>query len=137
MNPMIRFFLPVLFFSFCSSAQNSWTLQQCIDTAIARNIPVKQAELNVESAQVNLNQARMNILPDLNADINHNLNSGRSIDPFTNTYVTQNVNAANYTIGSGITIFKGFALQNNIRSNSFAYDATRMEWQQAKDNLVL
>ena len=100
---MIRFSFLVLFFfsSLCKvQSQQVYTLQQCIDSALANNIPVKQAGLRAEEAQVNWKQARMNLLPDLNASISHGVNSGRSIDPFTNTYVNQAINYATYGLGS-------------------------------------
>lgn len=119
-----------------ASAQH-YTLQQCIDTALAKNIGVKQSSLLAETAAVNLKQARAELLPDLNATINHGINQGRSIDPFTNTYVNQSVNYAGYGLSSGVVLFNGMSLQNAVKQNAYAYDASRMEWQQAKDNLTL
>ncbi len=114
-----------------------YSLQQCIDTALARNIQVRQNNLLAESADVNLKQARAEVLPNLNASFDHGINQGRSIDPFTNTYVNQSVNYAGYGINSGVVLFNGLSLKNSIKQNAFAYDASRMELQQAKDNLTL
>ena len=135
-----KFFLLVaLIAQLTALAQPSYkfNLEQCIDTALANNIQVKQSGLLSEAQEVNLKQARANLLPDLNASMNHGINQGRSIDPFTNTYVNQSVNYASYALGSGVVLFNGGNLQNSIKQNAFAYDATRMEWQQAKDNLTL
>jgi outer membrane protein len=137
MNRVISCFFFFLFAAISTRAQHTLTLQQCIDSSLANNIPVKQYELLSQSAQVNWKQARMNLLPDLNANISHGLNSGRSIDPFTNTYVTQSVNTATYGMSSGLTVFNGLTLQNRIRETASAYEASRMEWQQQKDELVL
>ena len=137
---MIRFsFLVLVFFFFISDlqAQTIYPLQQFIDTALANNIPVKQAGLRAEEAQVNWKQARMNLLPDLNASISHGVNSGRSIDPFTNTYVTQSVNRANYGISSGVVVFNGMTLQNRIKETSLSYEAARMESRQSRDELTI
>ena len=122
--------------SFTASAQR-YSLQQCIDTALAKNIGVKQSGLLSEVAEVGMKQARANLLPDLNANFNHGINQGRSIDPFTNTYVNQSVNFASYGLSSGVVLFNGLNLQNSVKQNTYAYDASRMEWQQAKDNLTL
>jgi outer membrane protein len=113
------------------------SLQQCIDTALAKNIAVKQNGLLTEAAEVSWKQAKANVLPDLNANLNHGINQGRSIDPFTNTYVDQSINYAGYGLSSEVVLFRGLNLQNNIKQNAYAYDASRMELQQAKDNLVL
>lgn len=114
-----------------------YTLQQCIDAALANNIQVKQNGLLADAAKVNLQQARANIFPGLDANLDHGVNQGRSIDPYTNTYVDQSVNYGSYGISSGITVFNGRSLQNNIRQNKYAYHASSMELQQAKDNLTL
>jgi len=129
-------FLMLVLVGFQSSAQR-YNLQQCIDTALARNIGVKQNRLLSETAEINLKQARANLLPDLNATFNHGINQGRSIDPFTNAFVDQTVNYASYGLNSGVTLFNGRTLQNTLKQNAYAYDASRMELQQAKDNLTL
>jgi outer membrane protein len=115
----------------------TYSLQQAIDTAIANNIPVKQSNLLMQAAGVNWKQARLNRLPDLNSDINHGINQGRSIDPFTNAPVTQEINYANYGISSSVLLFNGMNLHSQVKQNAYAYDASRMEWQQEKDNLTL
>jgi outer membrane protein len=104
---------------------------------LAKNIAVKQNGLLTEAAEVSWKQAKANVLPDLNANLNHGINQGRSIDPFTNTYVDQSINYAGYGLSSEVVLFRGLNLQNNIKQNAYAYDASRMELQQAKDNLVL
>jgi outer membrane protein len=135
MNRVLSFI--VLIAGFKASAQTTYSLQQCIDTALANNIPVKQSALQMETARVNWKQSKSNLLPTLGVDMSHGVNSGRSIDPFTNTYVNQSVNRAGYGIGTDVVLFQGGALQNRIRENAAAYEASRMSWQQSKDNLVL
>lgn len=126
------FLLPILVL-----AQPHYSLQQCIDTALARNIGVKQSGLLAEAADVNRMQARSNLLPDLNGSFSHGLNTGRSIDPFTNTYINQSINYASYGLNSGVIVFNGMNLQNSVKQYTYAYDASRMELQQARDNLTL
>lgn len=122
-----------------ASAQSNirYTLQQCIDTAIAKNVEVKQSGLLVDASALNHKQARANMLPDASVGFTHGINQGRSIDPFTNTYINQAINYASYGINSGVVLFNGMNLQNNIRQYASAYDASRMELQYAKDNLTL
>ena len=127
----------VLFVFFNSAHSQTYSLQQCIDSALKNNIPVKQSALDMETARVNWKQAKTNVLPNLGMDISHGLNTGRSIDPFTNTYVNQSVNRASYGASSNVVLFNGGSLQNRIKENATAYEASRMEWQQEKDNLVL
>ncbi|SDW17217.1 outer membrane protein [Hydrobacter penzbergensis] len=119
------------------SQRSSLTLRQCIETAIVNNADVKQQEFQLRTAAVNLNQAKGNLVPQLNGSINHALNQGRSIDPSNNSYINQQLTTANYSLGSSVTIFNGFKLLNTLKQNQYAYDAGKMDWQQSKDKLTL
>ncbi|MCW3074568.1 MAG: TolC family protein [Flaviaesturariibacter sp.] len=126
------------FFFFAGAVQaQTYTLQQCIDTALANNIGVQQAGLLTQSAGVQLSQSKFNRLPDLSADVFHGLSQGRSIDPNSNSYVNQSLNYASYGVNSGITVFYGGTLRNTIKQNAASFEASGLETQQAKDNLVL
>jgi outer membrane protein len=113
------------------------SLNQCIDTAFKNNLELKQSELQSENARIDWQQAKANILPSINGNANHGVNQGRSIDPFTNGFVDQKINFAAYGVNGGITLFNGFGIQNTIRQYSYAYDASKMDVQQMKDNLTL
>ncbi len=133
-----RFFIVIcLFLLHYPAISQRLTLQQCIDSALTNNIGVKQNKLLVDVSEVNWRQSKANQLPDLNANANHGINQGRSIDPFTNTYINQSINYAGYGINSGVVLFNGMNLQNTVRQNATALEASKMELQQTKDNLVL
>lgn len=119
------------------STAGTMSLKEAVDIAIKNNYDVKVTELQAERARISWQQARANLLPNLNASVDHSSNAGRSIDPFTNLYSDQKNQYANYFAGSNLTLFNGLSLQNAIRQNSLAYDASNMELQQAKDNLTL
>ncbi|MBC7902121.1 MAG: TolC family protein [Gemmatimonadaceae bacterium] len=113
------------------------SLRQAVETAISNNLDVKQSDLQSQTAEVNYRQAKSNLLPALNGMASHGINQGRSIDPFTNSFINQRVNFASYGLNAGVLIFSGLGIQNSIRQTNYAYKASRMELQQAKDNLML
>jgi outer membrane protein len=108
-----------------------------VETGLSKNLDVLQAGLQMETGKINWNQARLNMLPDLNGSASNGINQGRSIDPFTNSYINQQVNYANYGVNSGVTLFRGLSMQNAVKQNALAYEASKMDWQQAKDNLTI
>ena len=75
------------------SGSSRISLQQCLDIALANNIPVKQSELQEQNAKMNLTQSKMNRLPNIAASLNYGINNGRSIDPYTNSYINQQLNS--------------------------------------------
>lgn len=113
------------------------TLKQCVETGIANNLDVQQSGLQMQNSKINWNQVRLDMLPDLNGIAGTGINQGRSIDPFTNGYITQQVNYASYGLSSGVVLFNGLAMQNTVKQNALAYEASKMDWQQAKDNLTI
>lgn len=113
------------------------TLKQAIETAIDNNLQVRQAGYQAESDKAIYKQAKANQLPYIAGNVNHGINQGRSIDPFTNTYANQQINFANYSINTSITLWNGSAIVNNIRQNELAAKASEMDWQQQKDNITI
>lgn len=126
----------ILLLSLPVFSQKTYTLQQCIDSALAKNIPVKRAGLQTEVAHTNWRQSRYNLLPDLNAGIRHDFNYGRSLNQ-SNAYVSANSNIGGYNLNSNLILFNGLSLQSRIKQNAYAHEASKMEHQQAKDELVM
>lgn len=120
-----------------STVGNILSLKQCVDKALENNIPVKQQGLMSDVERANWQQAKANLLPNLNGNWSYGWNQGRAINPFTNTYINQQFSASNVGLSAGLTLFSGLQLQNLIKQTGYAYHASEMEWQQSKDKLTL
>ncbi len=134
------FFSCLLMMGVSVSAQETYSklnLKQSIEIALANNIPVKQNGLRVERAEVDKSQAKSNLLPFFNANFNYGWNTGRTIDPITNSYINQQLSSSGVGISGGILLFNGLQLQNFIKQTGHALDASKMDYQQARDNLTL
>jgi outer membrane protein len=119
------------------TADTTLNLQQCIDIAIKNNLDVKKSELALQTAQVNSNQAKEYMLPAISGQVDHSISSGRGIDPSTNTYVNQSFKSGNYNLNGDLTLFSGLQNLNNIKQTSLAYQAGKMDLQQAKDQVTI
>ncbi len=113
------------------------TLKQCVEIALANNLQVNQSQFSNQSDAVNLQQAKGNRLPFVSGYVAHGSNEGRSIDPYTNSYIDQTVNFANYGLSASVYLWNGLSIQNNIKQNELNYKAGQMDLQQAKDNLTI
>ena len=113
------------------------TLQQCVETALNNNLLVKQSELTKDRDEVNWKQAKANMLPNISGSINYGANQGRSIDPFTNSFINQQLNFSNLSANGSLPLFSGLQVQNQIKQNNLTFQASKLDWQQAKDNLTL
>jgi outer membrane protein len=117
--------------------QKSWTLKQCIDTAIQRNITVKQGQLNNDINKINLEQAKDNLYPNLNVTDAPSLNFGKTENPITGAYIDQNTTTNTFGITSNVTLYGGLQLQNIIKQNKFIYDAGIQGVEKMKNDLTL
>jgi len=104
---------------------------------ITNNIDVNQSDLLSQKANITLKQSKAAMLPNLNATANQGINQGRTNDPITNAFINQNINYSSYGASSSVVLFNGSSLQNNIKANALGYEASKMELQQAKDNLTI
>jgi outer membrane protein len=113
------------------------TLQQAVDIALKNNIQVKQSSLRLESAEINRKQAHAEMLPNLNGNFNYGWNNGRNIDPFTNTYVNQQIQGSNVGVSGQWNLFNGLQVHNNKKQQALSEEASKMDLQQIKDNTTL
>jgi len=102
--------LCVLFAPAIILGQEKWTLENCINHALTNSLTIKENLLDVNLSKSNLNQTKFNYLPTLNGNADHGYNWGQRIDPFTNTFATEQVRSNNFYLSSSITLFSG--LQN-------------------------
>ena len=136
MKSLFPYFI-FLLMPFLASAQNKLTLKEAIDLGIKNNLGVNQADLRMQQQDISFKQTRAMMLPNLNASANFGMNQGRSIDPFTNSFINQNVNYSSYGASSNVLLFNGGSLQNKIKENKLGFEASKMELQQAKDNVTI
>ncbi|NMH88898.1 TolC family protein [Flavivirga algicola] len=119
------------------SVPSSFTLEECITMAIENNLDLKSAELRKKSSKVNYKQSINELLPNLNANYNIGVNDGRSIDPFTNSYINRELTFSNLGVNLNMTVFNGFRVLNSIKQSKFNLRAAEMEEEGAKQNLIL
>lgn len=135
MKKLTVFILTFLYVA--ANGQTTLSLKECIETALKNNPAVNQSGIQAQNSEIQLQQSRLNKLPGVNASVGHGINQGRSIDPFTNAYVNNQLGYGNYGISAGVVLFSGGALNNAVARDRFGYEAARMDLQQAKDNLTI
>ncbi len=113
--------------NFSSKAEETWSLQQCVDYAIKNNIQIKQTLLNRELSAANLSQSEASVLPNLNANASNYYNFGKTIDQFTNSFATERVRSDRYSIQANVTLFNGLQAYNTIKQNQLNLAASKYD----------
>ncbi len=125
------FFVPLF-----AAAQQPLTIQQCVDTALANNRNVKQQALTKQTKAIAYEQARQNLLPNLNASANQNWNFGRSLG-VNNVYQSTNSAQTTFGISSSLTLFDGLKMKYNIDARKADMYASDADLEKIKKDITL
>ena len=114
-----------------------WSLQDCIDYAVERNIGLQRQMLVTESAEVDFLKAKFNLLPSLNFNSDARVGFGRSIDPVTNLITFKQNLSNSYSLSSSFQLFNGFATLNTISANKFMVKAGLETGKVTRNTLIV
>jgi len=120
-----------------SSAQEVITIQQAVERTLQNNLQIKQAKLNESLSDENLRQAKNDILPTVNGNGSLNKNFGRSLDPSTYQFISQQFTSFNGSISVGFDLFAGFQKLNQIKQNKVLLAADQTATEKVKNDLIL
>lgn len=132
----LTFSFILVFPLFCFS-QGSYSLQQCIELAKKNNIIAQQASLNQSQNEVALKSAEYARLPNLNLGAGNNYSFGRTIDPFSNAFINQNVTSVSLNLNSNTTLYNGLRLRNNILNAQSNLAAGEQNLEAIENTVVL
>ena len=121
---------------FTVSAQQQYTLLECIDIALENNRNIKQQELNRQQREIAYSQARADLLPNLNASAGQNFVFGRSIG-LDNTYQNTNSSQTSFGIGANITLFDGLRMKHNIDARKADMHASEADLDKMRDDIII
>ncbi|MBL7747973.1 MAG: TolC family protein [Chitinophagaceae bacterium] len=123
--------------SYPVQAQQVLTLGDCIRLALKNNVTVKNAENNEVQAKITYDQSRMQRIPQVSFDMSQGVNTGRSIDPYTNLYIDNVTGFGNYGLSAGILLFNGMQLTNTIKRNQELLTSLGMDKETSKNILIM
>lgn len=130
-------FFGILLFSVAIVAQKQWTLEECINYAYENNLNIKQSQLNVEAANKDVLQSKLNLVPSLNASVSQNFTWGRSPDQQTNIYTTKQSQNTFFNMSSDVTLFNGLQQLNNMRKTQFDFLASKYDSDKIRNDISL
>jgi outer membrane protein len=136
MNKILLAILAVCLSSGTVSAQQKWSLEDCINYAIKNNLTIKSGELTNDAQQIKLEQSKNQVLPDVSASLGSSLNFGTGLND-KNLYVQQNSQSSNMGISTNMVLFSGFRVKNAIKAQEFSSLASKEDLKKAKESLAI
>lgn len=117
-----------------ASAQQPWTLQQCIDYALEHNIQVKQQDVNRLQRELDVSTAKNSRLPDLSASASENFSFGRGLTA-QNTYTNTNTSSTSFGLSTSVPLFTGYRIPRNLELQKLNLEAATADLEKAKNDI--
>lgn len=118
-------------------AQEIWNLKKCIEVALQNNLQIKQSELNNKLSEYSKKQSVASYLPTLNANSSWANSFGRSVDPFTNQFTTNNVVSTNFSLSGNLTLFNGFTKYYTYKKAISDLEKSKYDLEKTKNDISL
>lgn len=122
--------------AFSASAQQVWTMQQCIDYALEHNIGIQQSQLNRQNADYQYEMTKDSWLPSINASAGEYLGFGQS-PSYTGVYVPDNSSSTSVGLDVSLPLFQGLSIYNSTKSSYLNLEACTQDLEAAKRDLRL
>jgi outer membrane protein len=136
-NLRIILFFAISFSLHLNAQEKKWTLQECVEYALKKNISVRQAELDLKVTEVTKKDAIGNFLPAANVSVSHAWNIGLTQNPVTGINQQQTTQSTTGNATAQVDIYKGLQNQLLYRKSKMAIVASQYQLQKMKDDTAL
>jgi outer membrane protein len=130
-------FLVAFLISAATFSQKKWTLKECVAEALKKNISIQQNRLSLELAKKDVDIAKGNFLPNLNANTGSNLNFGTGFDPVSQNRINTTFFGGSVNVSSGITVFNGFRNTNTFKQAQLGVEAGLLDLKKIENDISL
>jgi outer membrane protein len=114
-----------------------WSLERCIDQAIQFNLQMKRQELLTQSTEQDHRQSKLDLLPNLNGSIDHQLGAGRVLDRGTYKWVNTNVSQGDLGMQSEVNLFNGLQGMNSMKMSKANYQMSMEDLEAMENNITI
>ncbi len=137
MKSAFWFFLFFFILCFQLEAQESWSLDQCIERAWEQSLLIQQSQFGIDNAKLDIEQSTHARYPSLSGQSGFNVNFGRTIDPTTNSFNTNTFVANNFGLNSGVLLYGGGRIKNSLKQSEINLEAAEKDLLQTQNDIAL
>ena len=117
--------------------EGPYTLQQCVEIALANNLTLRRTELNQLATEANLLEAQGQRIPSFSVGGSSSYRWGRSLNPVTNDYETNELVTFNPFADARIGIFNGMRVNNSINQARKDLEAGQFDIEASRNQISL
>ncbi len=127
----------LVFVSLNAQSQEKWSLQKCVDYAMAHNLTVRSAEYQLQLSKLTEAQSKKTLIPTLGGALSAGYQRGLNINPTTNTLQAANLLSGSLGAQTTYTIFNWGSRKNNIEANKLYAKADEVGIDRARNDIAL
>ena len=125
------------------TAQQKWTLRDCIDYAMQNNITLKQSQLNKQTTTETLKQSQAALLPSLSGSTNQSFGYKPWLNTSISTVTNGTVNTSmrktyyngTYGINASWTVWNGNQNHNQVKVNKLSEEQAELTVEQTANTI--
>lgn len=121
-------------------AQQKWTLRQCIDYAMEHNLQIQQSQNSLQSAEVDVKQAKSQLFPSLTFSSQQQLGFQKVETQNYGSYDSKATNPSyngSYGLQGNLTLYNGGANINTLRQSRLSLQAQQLENEKTANDIEI
>ena len=124
--------------SFTLQAQSQpWSLEKCIEYAQQNNLSLRQAQYNIRTAELDVQENQYSRLPSLNGGARAGYQFGRTIDPTTNSFNNERIGFNSFSVDANVTLYAGGFINNSVKQSQLDARVAKLDASSTANTISL
>ena len=129
--------LSLTFGALLNAQSKIWTIDECIQYALEKNIQVQKALVSNDINELNLEFARSAWYPSLSGTVRQNFDWHNQVNTTTGSTVFKGSDGTNISVNSGMTLYNGNRIRNNVKKSETELEADKYNTEIIKETVSL
>jgi outer membrane protein len=129
--------ISITFGTYLEAQGKIWSVDDCIQYAIEKNIQVQKAQVSSNISEINLNYSKAGWHPSLSGAVRQNFDWSNQSTSLAGATVFEGKNGTDISLSSGMTVFNGNKIRNNVKKSETDYEASIYNTEVIKENISL
>jgi outer membrane protein len=114
-----------------------WSVDDCIKYALEQNIQIQKAKVSNNINEENLRFAKSAWYPSLSGSARQNYSWSNKLNTTSGATVFSGNNGTNLSVNSGVTVYNGLKLRNNVKKTETDFEADKYNTEVIKETVSL
>jgi outer membrane protein len=134
---LLCFFLLISVGHYLNAQIKVWSVDDCINYALEKNIQIQKALVSNKISEINLDFSKSAWYPSLSGSVRQNFDWSNQNNTTTGSTVFREGNGTNISVNSGMTVFNGNKLRNAVKKSQTDYEADKYNTEIIRENIRL